>query len=172
MAKWIGYEAEEENRPEAAPAAASGAHSPPASPKPGAFPGSGLLGLLVAVAVIAAFHGLFVVPFEKVLHEKWLKFPAAIITTFAHVTLGSIGSVWLSRIVPRLLRSPFTNGWVSATTASFLLTIAASGWLGYRSFDLIPNWQAMTGLNFGLVGLFLIIPASMYFWQWGRFLSW
>ena len=172
MAKWIGNEAEEENQPEAGLLVNSGAKSPSASTKSWSFPGSGLLGLLVSVAVIVAFHALFVVPFEKVLHENWLKFPAAIITTFAHVILGSIGSVWISRIVPRLLQSPYTHGWVSATTASFLLTVAASGWLGYRSFDLIPNLQSMTHLNFGLIGLFIIIPASMYFWQCGRFVSW
>jgi hypothetical protein len=71
-----------------------------------------------------------------------------------------------------VLRTKYTNGWVSATTASFILTIAASAWLGYRSFDLIPNWQAVTGINFGVIGLFLVIPASIYFWQLGRFLSW
>ncbi|MFM7184459.1 MAG: hypothetical protein ACKO4Z_06780 [Planctomycetota bacterium] len=165
MAKWIGHEGEGEVEPEAP--------SPAAAPQSPAWsPGSGIFGLLVAVGVIAAFHGFFMVPFERMLHEKWLKFPAAIMITLAHVTLGSIGSVWLSRIVPRLLRSPYTHGWCSATTASFLLSVVASAWLGYRTFDLIPNWQAMTGLNFGLIGLFLVIPASMYFWQWGRFLSW
>jgi hypothetical protein len=134
--------------------------------------GSGIFDLLVSVAVLVAFHALFVGPLERVLHKNWVQSPAAIMATLAHVTLGSIGSVWLSRIMPRLLRTKYTNGWVSATTASFILTIAASAWLGYWSFDLIPNWQAVTGINFGIIGLFLVIPASIYFWQLGRFLSW
>jgi len=171
MAKWIGHEADSEAPRAVTLPATSPTHSSPAS-QPKSSPGSGAIGLIASIAVIVVFHGLFVVPFERVLREKWLQSPAAVATTLAHVTLGSIGSVWLSRIVPRLLQSQYTNGWFSATTASFLLTMAASAWLGYRSFGLIPNWQAMTGLNFGLIGLFFVIPASMYFWQLGRFLSW
>lgn len=129
-------------------------------------------GLLVSIAVIVAFHAMFVGPLERVLHKNWLQSPAAITTTLAHVTLGAVGSVWLSRIVPRVVGTRFTSGWLSATTVSFVCTVAASAWLGYQSFNLIPNWQSMTGINFGLIGLFLTVPASIYFWQLGRFFSW
>ena len=67
--------------------------------------GSGIFGLLVSVAVLVAFHALFVGPLERLLHKNWVQSPTAIMATLAHLTVGSIGSVWLSRIMPRLLRT-------------------------------------------------------------------
>lgn len=115
----------------------------------------GLFGLLGAVATVVAFHALFIGSFWKVQHENWVKSPAAIAITLAHVTIGSVGSVWLSRIMPRVLHSSFTNGWFSATTVSFLCTVAASAWLGYTAFEMLPNIESLTGMKFGYVGLFL-----------------
>jgi len=132
----------------------------------------GILGLLAAVLIVVAFHGLFVGSLWKATHEKWVQLPAAMAITLAHTTLGAMGSVWLSRIMPRILGTQFTDGWLSVTTASFVCTVAASSWLGYQAFELLPNFERVTGINLGYVGLFLIIPAAIYFWQLGRSFSW
>lgn len=132
----------------------------------------GALGLLGAVVAVAAFHGLFIGSLWKATHGKWLQSPAAMAITLAHATIGSIGSVWLSRIMPRVLNTPFTDGWMSATTVSFFCTVATSAWLGYTAFELLPNYEALTGITFGYIGLFLVIPASIYFWRLGRSFSW
>lgn len=137
-----------------------------------ATPSAGMAGFLGAVAVVVAFHGLFVGSMWKVTHERWLQSPAAMAITLAHATIGSVGSVWLSRIMPRVLSTRFTDGWLSATTVSFFCTVATSSWLGYTAFELLPNYERLTGVTLGYVGLFLVIPASMYFWRLGRSFSW
>lgn len=134
--------------------------------------GGGMLGLLGAVVVIVAFHGLFIGSLLKATHGRWLQSPAAIAITLAHVTVGSMGSVWLSRIMPRVLNTQFTDGWLSVTTFSCFCTVVASAWLGYTAFELLPNYERLTGITFGYVGLFLVIPASIYFWRLGRSFSW
>ena len=133
---------------------------------------SGVPGLLGAVACVVAFHGMFVVFMWKATHERWIQSPAAMMITLAHATIGAVGSVWLSRILPRVLNTRLTDGWLSATTASFCCTVATSAWLGYTAFELLPNYERLTGITFGYVGLFLVIPASIYFWRLGRTFSW
>jgi hypothetical protein len=138
----------------------------------GASSGSGVLGLAGSILVVMAFHGLFVGSLWKATHERMVQSPAAMAITLAHVTLGSVGSVWLSRIMPRILKTSYTNGWYSATTVSFICTVLVSGWIGYTAFQLLPNIEWISGITLGYVGLFLVIPASIYFWQLGRFFSW
>ncbi len=134
--------------------------------------GSGVFGLAGAVLVIVAFHGLFAGGLWKILRENWIKSPAAIAVTLFHITIGAVGSVWLSRIMPRILKTSFTSGWASATTASFLCTVVTTIWMAWTAFELIPNVEAYTGLKFGYIGLFLAVPAAIYFWQLGRTFSW
>lgn len=138
----------------------------------GTSAGTGVAGLLAAVVFVGAFHALFVGFMWKATHERWIQTPAAMMITLAHATIGAVGSVWLSRIMPRVLNTHCTDGWLSATTASFVCTVATSSWLGYTAFELLPNYERFTGITFGYVGLFLVIPASIYFWRLGRTFSW
>ncbi len=131
-----------------------------------------MLGLLGSVVTIVAFHGLFIGALSKAMHERWIQSPTAMAITTAHATIGAVGSVWLSRIMPRVLNCPFTDGWISVTTVSLCCTVATSWWLGYTAFELLPNYESVTGIRLGYVGLFFVIPVSIYFWRLGRTFSW
>jgi len=122
------------------------------------------------IAILAVFHGAFIVMLRNAMATNWLDSPAAMALALIHVSVGSIIGVWLARILPRVLRSPAETRWLSVMTASFLLTVLTSAWLGTAAFGMIPTkWL---GLDFGFIGLFLTVPCSIYFWQLGKTFSW
>jgi hypothetical protein len=130
----------------------------------------GFTSFWVVLAILAAFHGTFIFMLERAVATNWLDSPAAVILAVVHICLGSIVSVWLARVLPRVLSAPAETRWISVMTASFLLTVVTSAWLGRAAFGMIPTqW---IGLDFGFVGLFLAIPCSIFFWQLGKTFSW
>lgn len=124
-----------------------------------------------AVAILASFHLIFVVMLYRATARNWIDSPAAIVLTVAHVSLGSIVSVWLARVLPRVLAAPTQTRWLSLMTTSFVFAVATSAWLGHAAFGMIPT-KILFGLDFSFVGLFLTIPCSIYFWQLGKTFSW
>jgi len=131
---------------------------------------SGVAPFWAVLAILAAFHGLFIAMLERATATNWLDSPAAVVLALVHISLGSFISVWLARVLPRVLRTTTETRWCSVMTASFLLTVVTSAWLGRAAFGMVPTqWL---GLDFGFVGLFLAIPCSIYFWQLGKTFSW
>lgn len=131
-------------------------------------PGFG--GFAAVIAMLTAFHATFILMLRQAIASSWFDLPAAIVLTLVHVSVGSIASAWLARVLPRVFNSPFETRWLSVMTASFLLAVGTSAWLGRMTFAMIPTQWVR--LDFGFVGLFLAIPCSIYFWQLGKTFSW
>lgn len=125
---------------------------------------------LLVLAIIAAFHGIFIVMLMQANARNWLDTPAAVVLWLVHMSVGSMMSVWLARALPRVLNAPMETRWISVLTTSFVLSLAVSAWLGYTTFEMIPTH--LLGLRFGIVGLFVAVPCSAWFWQLGKTFSW
>lgn len=130
---------------------------------------SGIVRFGIVAAILVTFHAIFILMLYRAIATNWIDSPAAVVLTVVHITLGSIVSVWLSRVLSRVLEAPVEIRWLSIMTVSFVLAIATSAWLGHTAFGMIPT--KTLGLDFGFVGLFLTIPCSIYFWQLGKTFS-
>lgn len=96
--------------------------------------------------------------------------PGLLVLAGIHIALVSPGSAMLAAVVPRIAggTSVRATGTLGPVTLSFLLVAITSGLIGYGLFKSLPNPESLTGINLGVVGVILMVPANLYAWTMAR----
>lgn len=127
------------------------------------------MAMLACLAVLLALHGYFL--YAAMSLSTW-NFLGRLVLAATHLALAAPGSAILAAVVPRVARGngPATGRWGPATW-SFLLVAITSGLIGYGLFKAVPNPESLTGINLGVVGVILMVPANLYAWTMARSLA-